>query len=151
MGGGGGGGAVCNAYWQLGLKKARIKLQHLLLGVVTRDVTRGTFFLDCIRVAATYTTDAHMAELSGEESDYHSSHTSSLENSQSESDLSLSCEFSSFESGGSESETAEREPAVVEPYQYEPLDSQSSSCSNSADGSSDDESAGANRLLNTDW
>ena len=42
-----------------------------------------------------------MADLSGEESDHHSDRTSSLENSQSESELSLSCEFSSFESGGS--------------------------------------------------
>ena len=92
-----------------------------------------------------------MADPSGEESDHHSDHTSSLENSQSESDLSLSCEFSSFESDGSESETAERDSTVVEPYQYEPLDSRSSSGSELADGSSDDESLGAERLLNTEW
>ena len=68
--------------------------------------------------------------------------------SKSESELSLSCEFSPFDSG---SEAAEGAIATVEPYQYEPVDSHSSGGSDSREGSSDEELAGAERLLNTEW
>ena len=62
----------------------------------------------------------------------------------------VSFEFSPFEGGSSGSEAAEGEAvAMVEPYQYEPFDSHSSGGSDSSD--SDEESAGAERLLNTEW
>ena len=86
-------------------------------------------------------------ELSYEESDG----ADSLGSSKSESELSLSCEFSSFEGGSSGSQAADGEAvATVEPYQYEPLDSHSSGGTDSAEGSSDKESAGAEGL-NTEW
>ena len=90
-------------------------------------------------------------ELSCEESDYDSDHVDGL-GSSNESELSLSCEFSPFEGGSSGSEAAEGEAvALVEPYQYEPFDSHSSGASDSSEGSSGEESAGAERLLNTEW
>ena len=46
---------------------------------------------------------------------YHCGRADSLENSQNESELSLSCEFLSFESSWSE---VKRDSTVVEPYQY---------------------------------
>lgn len=87
-----------------------------------------------------------MAEdLSGGESDRSDSVDS-------EGELSLSCEFSSFEGVSSGSEEAESETvATVEPYQYEPVDSHSSGGSDSSNGSSDEDSASAERLLNTEW
>ena len=117
------------------------------MGVVMSDVTRGI---------ASRGSKAHGAcmaeELSCEESDYGSDRADSLGSSKSESELNLSCEFSSFEGGSSGSEAADGEAvATVEPYQYEPLDSHSSGGTDSAEGSSDEESAGAERLLNTEW
>ena len=91
-------------------------------------------------------------ELNHEESDYGSDCTNSLDSSKSKSELSLSCEFSSFEGGISGSEVVDSEAvATVEPYQYEPLDSHLSAGTDSAEGFSDKESAGAERLLNTEW
>lgn len=91
-----------------------------------------------------------MAEyLSEGESDYGSDRSNSVD---SEGELSLSCEFSSFEGGSSGSEEADSETvATVEPYQYEPVDSHSSGGTDSPNGSSDEDSAGAERLLNTEW
>ena len=90
-----------------------------------------------------------MAEdLSRRESDYDSDRADSLGSSKSGSELSLSCEFSPFDSG---SEAADGAIATVEPYQHQPVDSHLSGCSDTAEGSSDEESAGAERLLNTEW
>ena len=91
-------------------------------------------------------------DLSCEESDYGNDCADSLDSEKSESELSLSCEFSSFEGSSSGSEAEDGEAvATVEPYQYEPLDSHSSGGTDSAEGSSNEESPGAERLLNTEW
>ena len=91
-----------------------------------------------------------MAEdLSCEESDYGNDGTESVGSSKSESEVTLSCEFSSFEGGSSGSEAADS--ATIEPYQYEPLGSHSSGGTDSSGGSTDEESAGAERLFNTEW
>ena len=57
---------------------------------------------------------------------------------------SVSREFSPFDSG------SEGAIAMVELYQYKPVDSYSSGGSDSREGSSNEESAGAERLLNSE-
>lgn len=124
-----------------GALKSGIKLEHPLMGVVIRDVTRGL-----ATWARARREGLNMAEdLTCRESDYDSDRADSLGSSKSESELSLSCDFSPFDSG------SEGAIATVEPYQYEPVDSHSSGGSDSREGSSDEESAGAERLLNTEW
>ena len=92
-----------------------------------------------------------MAEdLSCEESDYGSDRADSVGSSKSESEMSLSFEFSSFEGSSSGSEAVDG--ATVEPYQYKPpLGSHLSGGIDSSGGSADEESAGAENLLNTEW
>ena len=63
-------------------------------------------------------------DLSCKESNYGNDRADSVGSSKSESEVSLSCEFSSFEGGSSGSEVADS--ATVEPHQYEPLGSHSS-------------------------
>ena len=81
---------------------------------------------------------AEAEELSSDDSD--------RESRESESDLSLSCAFSSFEGDSSDAEATGGD--VVEPYQYEPVDSHSSSGSESA---GDTSTTGDKRLLSTEW
>ena len=93
-----------------------------------------------------------MAEdLSCEENDYRSDCADSVGSSKSESEVSLSCEFSSFELGWQLWIRCQWTVPPLNRNQYKPLGSHSSGGIDSSGGSADEESAGAERLLNTEW
>ena len=124
------------------------------MGVVILTSQGAYYSLACTGVLAIVMArlrDISTEEMSNGVRNYDSDGDDSQSSSKNKGELSLSCDYSLFESGSSGLDVADgwAPSATIEPYQYEPLDSHSSD--SAAERSSDDESEGAERLLNTEW